>query len=1233
MLAGLSYDGPALGGLAGSTLAGGNYVLKCWVIYFIFHSQKYKMQAYIGIDAAATKSVIYGVITVIGGTLPTSLVSVTASAYGSGDSPTDVLSATTYDSETGQFSIEGLAADTQFTVTVGLSLDYPALAPLQMYTAPADPTGVSVYRSDGKLRVFWTPVSGYTYDVIVSNDGWGDVKENVTSPTEFTGLNNGSDYIIRIAVKRQRDIVYTNTYNVPGTWAPTASVLVMGAVTATPLSSAVALSWSGVANATSYIITTEVANAGSGSVPSIGGMVGTISAPSGGGGGGGTTSIGTSQVPAPITVTSPSATVTGLVNGLEYQFSVVAYPGANASVGYSAPAVQTATPVALVAPGGSIVLSTSISSGFLTLTASGATGTVTSYRWEYSTNGGSSFTVMSGTSHVIIVSASDERLYKVTAVNENVDGPSSSYMNINMSTTANLSALSNIVITALTGAQLTSASASALQTLSSSQVKLIETSAIIAMASAGMLASFSQSQANALTTAQIKEGAQNIQSTDSVLANKLSTAITSQKADLQSSLTPGVKAPATAVGDAKNLIYASTALAATLSPTAASSISMMTSPADLAMGTSTVAANILLASSTLTPDTNLSVTAPPGTKAVYGGTTSGGGGLTVSGITSSPFTVKQDADGKPVINGSPVPIPAAFKAVGGKAVSAKSGGSVLVSLVNAPIVEIVSATATTVTLGVILNQLMDVTGATLNVSVKISNSPTPLSTSYSHLITESENTAGMAVITIDSGLTVGTMYTFAAQLVGAVDNQGDIPVAGPISVWTGIVKFGQTIAGAGAYATVTVGTGTITLTASNQSERYCYQIFNTDGVENTLNVTYFMGSTNAYVSLVGTYKVFIYRVDTDNVIIGAPQVSDVIVLVGGPPPVPDVVINGFPNSSINVQFISLHASVQYYNIAWSAPGTESDSVEISVASLGSSWTSYLIYEGVDESKTYTVTVTARHISGGEDSTAVTKIVYPQPVMLSTNYASSSTQMEQITPIFDDNGCDSYTITYTSLNFTTMCTYANLASGIAITTGLPPFGQYIVTFYGIKDGVQSFAYTTSVTLAAAPGGAVCFLGDAPVLTARGYRPIREFRVGDSVMTADGREVAVTRVFSRRYGPSAAVNPYVIPKGVLGATRPLAISPNHEVLVPGTGMVQARDLGLRRMKMAEDFVYYNLELQDWTRDNLVVAGVTVESLAPIKRVSMTTSELVAFVKQRYGPAHVQAMMGASARLKRQ
>jgi hypothetical protein len=54
------------------------------------------------------------------------------------------------------------------------------------------------------------------------------------------------------------------------------------------------------------------------------------------------------------------------------------------------------------------------------------------------------------------------------------------------------------------------------------------------------------------------------------------------------------------------------------------------------------------------------------------------------------------------------------------------------------------------------------------------------------------------------------------------------------------------------------------------------------------------------------------------------------------------------------------------------------------------------------------------------------------------------------------------------------------------------------------------------------------------------------------------------------------------------------------------------------MVDRFVYYNLELEDWVRDNLVVAGVECESLAPAERITMTKAEFGRFVRARYGPA---------------
>jgi len=165
-----------------------------------------------------------------------------------------------------------------------------------------------------------------------------------------------------------------------------------------------------------------------------------------------------------------------------------------------------------------------------------------------------------------------------------------------------------------------------------------------------------------------------------------------------------------------------------------------------------------------------------------------------------------------------------------------------------------------------------------------------------------------------------------------------------------------------------------------------------------------------------------------------------------------------------------------------------------------------------------------------------------------------------------------------------------------------------SYNNVSQNLTLTAVWNSITPPSGGGGgasAVCFLGNAPVLTPTGYRRIDSLAVGDMVRTADGRDVAIQNVKHQRVvSPSSSVNPYIIPAGQFGATENLAISPRHCVAVPGSGMVEARELGLRQMPMRAAFDYYNLELPEW--DNMIVAGVEVESLAPKKRVVMTAAE---------------------------
>jgi hypothetical protein len=134
-----------------------------------------------------------------------------------------------------------------------------------------------------------------------------------------------------------------------------------------------------------------------------------------------------------------------------------------------------------------------------------------------------------------------------------------------------------------------------------------------------------------------------------------------------------------------------------------------------------------------------------------------------------------------------------------------------------------------------------------------------------------------------------------------------------------------------------------------------------------------------------------------------------------------------------------------------------------------------------------------------------------------------------------------------------------------------------------------------------GPPVCFFGDAPVKTPSGYRRIDSLKVGDRVSTPTGSAV-IEVIHCQNYAAGPSANPYVIPKGRFGATQELLISPRHRVSVGGQ-MVEARYLGLKQKEVGT-LTYYNLGLEGWA--DMIVAGVLVESLAPIRRITISREE---------------------------
>jgi hypothetical protein len=320
----------------------------------------------------------------------------------------------------------------------------------------------------------------------------------------------------------------------------------------------------------------------------------------------------------------------------------------------------------------------------------------------------------------------------------------------------------------------------------------------------------------------------------------------------------------------------------------------------------------------------------------------------------------------------------------------------------------------------------------------------------------------------------------------------------------------------------------------------------------------------------------------------------------------------------------------------------------------------VIFPSSAELTNYTVTVSETTYAISFDASG-TMSINGSPVLLGSFFmlGNRARYVFAIGSAMIEDGIDPPTVTTTTTSNSVTISWIDGSSGDFVIDGYQIVVSYdgSDTTYDIPDGVSShtisnlsngsYGVTVSMksgnlvgiasdseafTIGGGGGGNIpCFLAGAPILTPSGYQRIETLTEGDMVTTSDGRSVAIQRVKRTLVTAGPSVDPYVIPKGRFGATRRLLISPNHKVQTDeGSGMVEAKDLGLQQEAQSGQFIYYNLELPSWSTDKMVVAGVTVESLAPVRRIAMPLATLKALVAKQYGTssAHLERVLRASS-----
>ena len=124
---------------------------------------------------------------------------------------------------------------------------------------------------------------------------------------------------------------------------------------------------------------------------------------------------------------------------------------------------------------------------------------------------------------------------------------------------------------------------------------------------------------------------------------------------------------------------------------------------------------------------------------------------------------------------------------------------------------------------------------------------------------------------------------------------------------------------------------------------------------------------------------------------------------------------------------------------------------------------------------------------------------------------------------------------------------------------------------------------------------CLTKNCNVLTIKGYKNIEKITKEDIIITSKNEERKIKSIFIKKVLLDENTKPYLIPKGYYNIKMPLldtSISKNH-LYYNGKKWIKPLKTGLKRVWTEEYITYYNLELEDYKRDKLIVNGIIMDS----------------------------------------
>jgi hypothetical protein len=193
----------------------------------------------------------------------------------------------------------------------------------------------------------------------------------------------------------------------------------------------------------------------------------------------------------------------------------------------------------------------------------------------------------------------------------------------------------------------------------------------------------------------------------------------------------------------------------------------------------------------------------------------------------------------------------------------------------------------------------------------------------------------------------------------------------------------------------------------------------------------------------------------------------------------------------------------------------------------------------------------------------------------------------------------------SLNYAINDGTASIDSAGRLTFNESSSGTYVakVLSYDTDSASNYISYNISdFTLTATFSGNVpCFLQGTKIrVSQEEERMVEELKDGDTIMTHDGRMVAISKINKFTIKSGENTNPFIVPKGYRGknnreCTEDLFLSPEHGILYDDKEIFQVKQMGFQQktVEADEEIVYYHITLPNFFTDHLVANGVVCEA----------------------------------------